>query len=772
MVNEDKMRLVAMLEERFNILPDEVLNNISFDCDFKIINFLPDIKVKKVIENDVHKRDKNGRYCFDVEKSNIFKIPYRKNIEDLSVIVGENGSGKTTLINQILGLTGLKRNHRIYLIFEANNEFWAYPELPIKTISFPHRFECPYILKFSNANEFSNKDLSSDSNGIDVSNFNNVIKSQKFSSYDKKQKSVLLKEILNQIKFIEDFSTKIKDFVDYTKKGVIVQFQGKALPFTYKSNELLYLDKVIRMKSDVEKDEINFRLVEYFSVLINQMIRYNHLKRSQSYRENFLNFHLALVADRRNIKLQYQAIRDKFKFFIQPQTVTNDLRFYQVEVEDEGIEWIEIWHLLFIFNVYFDYLKTIKNNFDYTYTNQMRDILNEFHDVLLKINEKEKYKYYGNWGFEEWRELLYSVKDLINLDTHENVQTRWNNFWRKNKGLCNKVAEAVGYTSYFKLYENGTSMKYKLIPEKVWEDLEKIVKSGKELKSLQRFENFLYELQDINKDINKDFTKISLIVDCISEIKIPEVLDSIHMQWVGLSSGELGLLKSFANLYSAKINLQGKTFPGVATTNYVLLFDEIDLGLHPEWQRKWISRALPIIEKIFDDKHLQIIITSHSPIFLSDIYRENILFLSKNNEEFKEKSFEKTFGQNIYTLFKNSFFLQDVMGEYAYNTIKDTIEFLTFKINQTDGNLNLNSLFNSLDETKREKMAKKIIDSVGEPIIANQLKELFYRAFPNKNDESIEIRNRIAQLQKNSNNLRGNVLNDAFEITKLSTRIC
>lgn len=749
MVNEDKMRLVAMLEERFNILPDEVLNNISFDCDFKIINFLPDIKVKKVIENDVHKRDKNGRYCFDVEKSDIFKISYRKNIEDLSVIVGENGSGKTTLINQILGLTGLKRNHRIYLIFEANNEFWTYPELPIKTISFPHRFECPYILKFSNANEFSNKDLSSDSNGIDVSNFNNVIKSQKFSSYDKKQKSVLLKEILNQIKFIEDFSTKIKDFVDYTKKGVIVQFQGKALPFTYKSNELLYLDKVIRMKSDVEKDEINFRLVEYFSVLINQMIRYNHLKRSQSYRENFLNFHLALVADRRNIKLQYQAIRDKFKFFIQPQTVTDDLRFYQVE--DEGIEWIEIWHLLFIFNVYFDYLKTIKNNFDYTYTNQMRDVLKEFHDVLLKINEKEKYKYYSNWGFEEWRELLYSVKDLINLDTHENVQTRWNNFWRKNKGLCNKVAEAVGYTSYFKLYENGTSMKYKLIPEKVWEDLEKIVKSGKELKSLQRFENFLYELQDINKD----FTKISLIVDCISEIKIPEVLDSIHMQWVGLSSGELGLLKSFANLYSAKINLQGKTFPGVATTNYVLLFDEIDLGLHPEWQRKWISRALPIIEKIFDDKHLQIIITSHSPIFLSDIYRENILFLSKNNEEFKEKSFEKTFGQNIYTLFKNSFFLQDVMGEYAYNTIKDTIEFLTLKINHTDRSLDSKSLFNRLDETKREKTAKKIIDSIGEPIIANQLKELFDKAFPNKNDEISEIQNQINQLQIKLRQLEG-----------------
>ena len=742
MVNGDKIRLVAMLEERFNILPDEVLNSVSLDCDFKIINFLPDIKVKKVIEKDVHKRDENGRYCFDIEKSDIFQIPYRKNIEDLSVIVGENGSGKTTLINQILGLTGLKRNHNIYLIFEANNEFWAYPELPIKTISFPHRFECPYILKFSNANEFSNKDLSSDSNGIDVSNFNNVIKSKKISSYDKKKKSVVLEEILNQIKFVEDFSTKIKDFVDYTKKGVIVQFQGKALPFTYKSNELLYLDKIIRMKSDAEKDEINYRLVEYFSILINQIIIYSHLKRSQSYRENFLNFHLTLVADRRNIKLQYKAIRNKFKFFIQPQTVNGDLRFYQVENED--IEWIEIWHLLFIFNVYFDYLKTKKDDIDDIYIKQMHDILEKCYDALLKINEKEEYKHYRDWNFEEWRELLYTVKKLIDSSTDDNIQTRWDNFWRRNKGLCNKVAEAIGYISYFKLYEDGISMKYKLIPEKVWEDLEKIVKSGKELKALQRFENFLYELQYINKD----FTKISLIVDCISEIKIPDVLNSIHVRWVGLSSGELGLLKFFANLYSAKINLQGKTFPGVATTNYVLLFDEIDLGLHPEWQRKWISRALPIIEKIFDGKHLQVIITTHSPIFLSDIYKENILFLTRdNNEETNDRLFEKTFGQNIYTLFKNSFFLQDVMGEYAYNTIKDTIKFLTLKINPTDRSLDSNSLFNSLDETKREKMAKKIIDSVGEPIIANQLKELFYKAFPNKNDEISEIQNQINQLQ-------------------------
>ena len=88
------------------------------------------------------------------------------------------------------------------------------------------------------------------------------------------------------------------------------------------------------------------------------------------------------------------------------------------------------------------------------------------------------------------------------------------------------------------------------------------------------------------------------------------------------------------------------------------------------------------------------------------------------------------------------------MGEYAFNTIKDTIEYLSFKVNSNSSYSREESLYNNSDEIINEKIAKKVINSVGEPIIANQLKELFYRAFPNKNDESIEIRNRIAQLQK------------------------
>ena len=328
----------------------------------------------------------------------------------------------------------------------------------------------------------------------------------------------------------------------------------------------------------------------------------------------------------------------------------------------------------------------------------------------------------------------------VNVD---NVK-KWQSIWRKNSKLCIRVAREIRYISYFELYDFSDTIKYKLVQDRVWGDLTNFGTIGKYTQNLQEIVIHLYDLPMITKS----FYRLSLFVNCVSEIKISEVLQCVKLKWIGLSSGELGLLKSFTNLYSAKIALQKKMLSGVDKENYLLLLDEIDLGLHPEWQRRWISKALPIIEKIFDDKYLQIIITTHSPIFLSDIYKENIIFLTtENNEESNEKTIEKTFGQNIYTLFKNSFFLNDVMGEYAFNTIKDTIEYLSFKVNSNSSYNRAESLYNNFDEILNEKIAKKVIDSVGEPIIANQLKELFYKAFPNKNDEISEIQNQINQLQ-------------------------
>ncbi len=627
MIKDIKMRLVALIEESYYSQNDKV---------FKVINFLPDIKVEKVIENGIHKQD-NGIYYFDINKEqDPVQIPYTNNIKDLSVIIGQNGSGKTMTINKILREDN--RETLVHLIFERNGSLYTYPNFKQESISFKQSNIHPYIIKFSNAKEFSNNDKPIRPGAIDASDFKNILLFNNSVLKSNEEKIIFLQETINQIKFIEEFKYKINQFVDYTTKGITVNFQSNNL--AYNTNQLVFVDSM--EKSNAEQNPINTRIVDYFSALINHITDNYSTNIKIKDIEKLLDHHLSLWNDNFNNQNNQNLQRALSEIIEYPY---NTYSIYD----------IKILYSLFIFHIYSYYIKN--NNGQYNkYKNKLISIIKENRTIYgNNLNKREINKKLLNRYFESKNAINYLDVSLYNLESitpNAEYFTKWENIWRQ-----------------------------------------------------------------------------------------------IEKQCITVASGELGLLKSFANLYLAKQSIERKTAQGVQRKNLLLLLDEIDLGLHPEWQRKWVSTALPIIEKIFEDKHLQIIITSHSPIFLSDIYKENIIFLTKENEREKEKIFEKTFGQNIYTLFKNSFFLQDVMGEYAYNTIKDTIEFLTLKINPTDRSLDSNSLFNRLDETKRKKTAKKIIDSVGEPIIANQLKELFYKAFPNKNDEISEIQNKIYQLQ-------------------------
>lgn len=741
MIKDIEMRLVALIEENYNSTNDK---------DFKVINFLPDIKVKKVIEQGVHKCE-NGIYYFEVDKEkDTFQIPYTKNIKDLSVIVGENGSGKTTLINQIFNkrFNRSTENSRVHLVFEQKDNFWLYPKSLPETLSIQADNKYPLIIKFSNATEFLTNFSSGVLNKVDASSFSNIFTYGKLTEEVKNEKIADLQEMLNQLKFINEFKEKIKRFVDYTQKGVEIDIEGSYLPCD--SKQLVCMDEVELLKrSDREKVSINQKVINYFSVLINCMLDIDYNGRFSKNYERLLNFHLSFWERTSDSEMNYQSVQVKFSNFNLNSSIT-DIRLRNIIFGKENsnefiICLLKIWHIMFIFHLYITYLKTLgeEEEINNRYFYKIHTVLEYFKELTNTISPI--IKQYGL--FREYMNIddviFYSHSFFTNKVNINNVK-KWESIWRRNSKICINVAREIRYTFYFDLLDSSDLMKYKLVQDRVWRDLTNFGRLDKYTKNLQEIVTILYNLPEITTN----FDYLSSFVNCVSEIKISEVLQCVKLRWIGLSSGELGLLKSFTNLYSAKIALQKKMLPGVDKDNYLLLLDEVDLGLHPEWQRKWISRALPIIDKIFDDKHVQIIITSHSPIFLSDIYKENIIFLTtENNEKSNEKTIEKTFGQNIYTLFKNSFFLNDVMGEYAFNTIKDTIEYLSFKVNSNSSYSRAESLYNNSDEIINEKIAKKVIDSVGEPIIANQLKELFYKAFPNKNDEISEIQNQINQLQ-------------------------
>lgn len=127
--------------------------------------------------------------------------------------------------------------------------------------------------------------------------------------------------------------------------------------------------------------------------------------------------------------------------------------------------------------------------------------------------------------------------------------------------------------------------------------------------------------------------------------------------------------------------------------NILLLIDEIDLYLHPEWQRKIIYEFINQLKRIFSGsgKRIQIIITTHSPLCLCDVPSENTAYLYHDTEGYHIKEREtnaQSFGREIYEIYKNSFFLSNTMGEYAsqyVNGILKEIDDLREKV--SNGNV-------------------------------------------------------------------------------------
>ena len=143
-----------------------------------------------------------------------------------------------------------------------------------------------------------------------------------------------------------------------------------------------------------------------------------------------------------------------------------------------------------------------------------------------------------------------------------------------------------------------------------------------------------------------------------------------------LSSGEYDLLKLFSRIYDA-VRLSPEKFANLESPALVLL-DEAENSYHPEWQRRFVKMLTDFLSALFmaynDVPEFQVVLTTHSPILLSDIPVVCTNYLRREGGGGKimlHKAKSETFGANIYDLYKDSFFMEDgLMGEYAYEWIE------------------------------------------------------------------------------------------------------
>lgn len=199
-----------------------------------------------------------------------------------------------------------------------------------------------------------------------------------------------------------------------------------------------------------------------------------------------------------------------------------------------------------------------------------------------------------------------------------------------------------------------------------------------------------------------------------------------------LSSGEKGLYDLFSVLNDFNFRAENKIHEDYSifnkrkklSKNFLLLLDEADLGFHPEWKKRYINIIQQVLPFIFKGKNIQIIITTHDPLTLSDIPNNNIVYLYKTTDGKTElldqpskKRPVKTFGANISDLLADSFFVNDgLIGDFAKEKIEKTIEWINE--NKESKNRNVDTFSKELGYHKR------VISIIDEPVVKIKLSEM------------------------------------------------
>lgn len=137
----------------------------------------------------------------------------------------------------------------------------------------------------------------------------------------------------------------------------------------------------------------------------------------------------------------------------------------------------------------------------------------------------------------------------------------------------------------------------------------------------------------------------------------------------GLSSGEAHFLDLYASLYDA---IQGNNH--TKGDDCILLLDEPDARFHPEWSRNFIENILELLNsETFKNYQYQVIITTHSPLMLSDVIKKDIILLGYENGQTKTYESKYGFMSGINDILVDSFFTQSIFGSYSKKYVKEIL---------------------------------------------------------------------------------------------------
>lgn len=241
------------------------------------------------------------------------------------------------------------------------------------------------------------------------------------------------------------------------------------------------------------------------------------------------------------------------------------------------------------------------------------------------------------------------------------------------------------------------------------------------------FENILEKVEFIHEPLSSDPSRFNIkadtqlfnLLNLIYDLKYTVESSFIDYSWAGISTGEEAFLSHFSRLNEVKKYVKGKTV--------WLLIDEGDLYFHPQWQKEYFDQLLSYVNFLFPRNKVQIFVTTHSPFIVSDLPKQNLIFLKKDENNkcvpAEAASQKETFGANIHELFTESFFLEGgLIGEFAKKQIQELLDWC--KKASNEGYIQIRNKINVIGEPIiRVKLAEMYAKKMGENVEESRLQE-------------------------------------------------
>jgi len=358
-------------------------------------------------------------------------------------------------------------------------------------------------------------------------------------------------------------------------------------------------------------------------------------------------------------------------------------------------------------------------------------------------------EYYTIYQIEENLKSTYNKivwdKDIINILYfhlfYEDLEKACNNpAYFENDELREFLSKSllVSYSDFITELKSFINKKYESFEKEVnfFEQLniKKYEYSDIELKNLSyieaidaKYSGVIYlELDSImEKNLENKYLKYL-------NLSFLQIKENRLLKFDDLSRGEQEILEIYSMIYSKLKNIKIK--------DIILLLDEPVVYWHPLWQKNFIKDLISFYKNVFNSFKIYTIITSHSPFIISDLPKENVIFLEKGKQVYPFEN-EQTFGANIHTLLSHGFFMKDgLMGEFAKDKIDTAIKYL-----------NQSKL--SDDELS---YCENIISIIGEPIIKRELQRKLDSKRLLKLDKIDEIEEQMKLLAHRLESIRKN----------------